>query len=238
MRTDAGEALNQGSAPAQQNIAVIFRSLPRIPMNSPRSNPQSAIHREWLTLFAIIMGLAMCMLIALVIGVTGYFRLGGNTAVLRRVMVETTGQHWKKKVEFNVGSWTTGLAQLGSGFIPMDARAKEVLRGVRAAEVGVYRLSQSLDAATSAELMAATDRAMGGRGWNRLVGVRNHDVTVMVYAPKQTISPDDVTVCFVVVDGRDVVVGQGRGSLEPLMSLWRMEQARPQGVSGILARSR
>ena len=207
-------------------------------MNSSHSNPRGAVHREWLTLFAIVVGLALCMLIALVIGVTGYFRLGGNTAALRRVLAETTGQHWKKKVEFNVGSWTTGLVQLGSHFIPMDARAKEVLSGVRAAEAGVYRLSQSLDSAKSAELMAATDRAMDGRGWGRVVGVRNHDVTVLAYASKETISPDDVTVCFVVVHGRDVVVGQGRSSLQPLMSLWRMEQARPHGVVGILARSR
>ncbi|MBC8002705.1 MAG: hypothetical protein H7X97_08965 [Opitutaceae bacterium] len=208
-------------------------------MNSPQANSSaSTIHREWLTLFAIVMGLAVITLIALVIGVTGYFRLGGDTAALRRVVAEATGQRWSKKVEFNIGSWTTSVAQLGTGFIDMDARAREVLNGVRSAEAGVYRLSQPLDSRKSADLMAATDLAMTARGWDRVVGVRNRDATVIAYVPREAMSPDDVTVCFIVVHGRDVVVGQGRASLEPLISLWRMEQDRPQGFARNLARSR
>lgn len=207
-------------------------------MNSPQPNSKAAVHREWLTLFAIVMGLAFLTLIVLVIGVTGYFRLGGDTAALRRVVAETIGQNLNKKVEFNIGSWTTGVVQLGAGFIPMDKRAREVLDGVRAGEAGVYRLMEPLDQGKSANLIKVSDQTMAGRGWDRVVAVRDHDVTVMAYVPRRTMSPNDVTVCFLVVHGRDVVVGQGRSSLEPLMSLWRMEQDRPHGLGRLLARNR
>ena len=114
-------------------------------MNFFKSNPSAAVHREWLTLFAIVMGLAVVAVIAVVIGVTGYFRLGGETAALRQVVAEITGQNWRKKVEFNIGSWTTGVAHLGMGSIQMDPQTREVLSGIRSAEAGVYRLAESLD---------------------------------------------------------------------------------------------
>ena len=211
---------------------------PKNLMNCTQSNPSAAIRRELLTIFGVVIGLVALVSILLVIGVTGYFRLGGDTAALRRVVSETTGQQWRRKVEFNIGSWTTSLARLGVGFVPMDSRVREVLGGVRSAEAGVYRLAESLDPGKIAKYMAATDQAMDGRGWDRVVGVRHHDDTVMVYVPRRSISPDDLSVCFVVVHGRDVVVGRGRSSLEPLMSLWRAEQSRPDGLTRFLARSR
>jgi hypothetical protein len=111
------------------------------------------------------------------------------------------------------------LVRMGSRSFPLEAEPRAVLETVRGAEVGVYELAEEPTCGDRESLLAAADKAMGGRGWQRVVGVRRDREVVGVYVPGKRVASRRMKVCVVVLHGRDLVVASARGNIEPLMAL-------------------
>ena len=160
---------------------------------------------------------------------TGYVRLGRDMKNLRNILTQSLATGWHKEVELNLGACTLEAARVGLSFAPLDPEARQALRAVRGAEVGVYRLSQGRPATDPGAMLTAADGAMKARGWDRLVGVVNPRECVVVYVPRQLRSPRDVTACVVVLEERQLVIVSARGNVEPLWQLALREAgARPK----------
>lgn len=157
------------------------------------------------------------MVIWLVVGVTGYFRVSPETAALRASLMQSVPGTWHKKIALSVGSVTTGLVRAGSRFINMPSEPRAALDALHGAEVGIYRLEEEVAVNKGAALQAA-DKAMKSRGWDRIVGVVGERELVAVYFPRKA-SPRDVKCCVLVFQGCDLVVASVRGNLEPLVQL-------------------
>ncbi len=171
--------------------------------------------------FAILgltFGLGLLVCILLIVGVTGFIRLGRDTAALRRSLLKSTPAPWDKQVEINVGSRSLDLARTILHFVKLDPNARTALESLRAAEVGVYR-STGRSQLDHGAMLSAADKAMTRRGWDRLVCVIKPREFVAVYVPRNIRSPQDLKVCVAVVERGQMVVASVRSNLEPLMQL-------------------
>jgi hypothetical protein len=68
-------------------------------------------------------------------------------------------------------------------------------------------------------IIASADKAMGKRGFARVVGVSMDSQLVAVYLPRQTTAPEKVRCFVLVIHEQDVVIAGARGNLSPLMEL-------------------
>ena len=169
-----------------------------------------------------ILGLAFLLVILvtglLAYGVTSYLRLGAEARALRNSFTQTAHGGWHKRLEINVGGFTTGLARAGLGFAQIDGDVRAALGGMRAGQVGIYELGAGANP-DPAKAFAAADDAMYQRGWDRLAVVSRQDTLVTVYVPLALKAGDELSACFVVLHDRQLVLGSVRGDLEPLLQL-------------------
>jgi hypothetical protein len=173
----------------------------------------------WVLVAAILScGLAAALL---VVGITGYFHLGREARTLRDTVMSTTTNAgaWNKRVELNVGALTCGFARTVVSFFHLKPEVRAALQAVRAAEVGVYHLTQRVPLTGGAEVLAAADKGMTARGWERLVGVAQHGALVAVYVPRNSASTANVKLCVLTLTPNDMVVVSARGNLEPVEKL-------------------
>ncbi|HVZ64980.1 MAG TPA: hypothetical protein VG936_10450 [Lacunisphaera sp.] len=176
-------------------------------MNPPPVPPAGRRHVwRW-----VAVGLALCLLPVVCVGilVASMLSLSRDAAVLRNHVMAATDTNWHRKVQLSIGSMTLTALRTGMAF----AHGKDVqdvrlaLASVRKASVGVYERSGRKGTWSKAELFADADKAMARRGWTRLVGVHDHNDTVMIYVPEDAGSGDTMDVCLAVVnDGNMVVV--------------------------------
>jgi hypothetical protein len=139
---------------------------------------------------------------------------------LRDTLHEATGEDWMREIELGVGAVTLGIARAGSMVVELPPEAQAVLRSVRGADVGVYRLRHPDRVVTGAAVLRAADRALTDRGWDRLVGViEGHDKTVAIYVSGKPESSRRMKLCLVVIDGPQMVIVAARGNPEPLLKL-------------------
>jgi hypothetical protein len=157
----------------------------------------------------LVMFLIMLFLIGLgVWWVTGIFRLGSETAMLRNSFMRSSGAEWKTKIVLNLGSVSFGLVQLGSSFIQMPPEGRAALNSLNQAEVGVYEMTQQSAPLQPGSVLAITDKAMAKRGWIRLVGAVKSGNFVAVYAPKKADLKNRIQASVLVLhENRLVVVG-------------------------------
>ena len=132
---------------------------------------------------------------------------------------------------------TFQMLRAGLSFVSLPPEARTALRAVRGAEVGVYHLSEDMSVLDQGALLSAADRAMAGRGWERLVGVCREHEFVAVYLPKEQRASAQVQAYVAVVNRADLVVVAARTALEPLLELaqgvpdWKSETRRPKSES-------
>jgi hypothetical protein len=155
------------------------------------------------------------------VGVTGYLRLSSDTMALRQSFLSSTAGRWDKKVAVHVGWFTMAFAHLGGRFIHMPPEAHAALQSVRGAEVGVYKLQGEFVPLDGPTIFAQSDKEMGRRGWERVVGVEMDRDLVAVYFPKGKVSVHGLRCCVLVSHDRDLVVASAKGDLEPLMGIVR-----------------
>ena len=172
-------------------------------MNAPATTSRPR-HRIW----PWILGLVLTPFVMLGVLIAGVIHLNSDAAALRRQVMVATGNDWHTKVQFSVGPVLLGAARTGVSFIhDMPPEAREVLRAVRSASVGVYARSGAMDGGGRRdELFAAADRMMAGRGWTRIVGVADTDDIVLIYLPTRGEDLQPTRVCLAVCNGRELVV--------------------------------
>jgi hypothetical protein len=153
------------------------------------------------------------------LGLTGCFRASSDTQALRDSLIKSANAEWDKTVEFGVGGLTLGLVRAGLSFVDLDPEARAALHAAQGADVGVYKRHDTGKQLDHPAMLLAADRAMTGRGWDRMIAVVNPRELVAVYVPDEVVSTGDVKVCFVVVSGSDMVVASARSNLEPLLEL-------------------
>lgn len=170
--------------------------------------------------FWILAAVVAALLAGLGWGLTSYVRLGSDARALRNaVLTELEGQSvtWRRKVEASVGSVTLWVVRSGLAFVRMPEEARQGLAAARGAEVGVYELGGEARADGVGSVDAAADRAMAARGWDRIVSVRRDGDWVAVYAPR--LPCGKLRACVAVLNGRNLVVAQATGRVEPLVDL-------------------
>jgi hypothetical protein len=146
------------------------------------------------------------LLLALV--ALSYITLDRDAALLRRQVMAATPAGWGTKVQLNVGRTTLGAIRCGLCLVRDRnlADARLALAAVRHASVGVYARTSGNADWSRPQLFAAADRAMGQRGWTRLVGVADPSHTVLVYAARDLAPDEPVNLCVAVVEERKLVV--------------------------------
>src|SRR6266550_4117947 len=160
--------------------------------------------------------IGIALAVALVsVGVTGCFKVSNDVGALRDSVMKAAHAEREERIEIGVGPLTLNLARAGLAFVDLEPEARTVLHAVRSAEVGVYKLRGERQKLNHASMLSAADKAMAGRGWDRVVGVMNENEFVAIYVPRQAGSTRNVKVCFVVMNRQELVVASARSNLEP-----------------------
>jgi hypothetical protein len=142
-----------------------------------------------------------------------------DTRALRQTVLRASGVEWTPNIELGVGGGLLGLARVGLSFADLPSEARAVLSSVRSADVGIYHLRERCPDRSA--LLAATDRGMAEKGWERVVGVISGRELVATYLPRELRSSRDVRLCVMVLEGEQLVIVSARGNLEPLFELVR-----------------
>src|SRR5690349_5582614 len=159
--------------------------------------------------------------VALLIPVTGCFRVSSETQALRDAALESIDGD--EKIELGIGFFTMRLARFGTKFVDLPPEAKLVLDSVSGAECSVYELQGAKP--DYAEILARADRSMEKRGCDRVIGVIDRDQLVAVYVPRSTTSYRTMNVSVLVLDHKQLVCVKARGDLEPLVQI-ALDQAQ------------
>jgi len=204
---------------------------------NPPVIPPPQIRNPLPVILGITLTLGLLLVLLVVVGVTSFVRLGRDARALRNTVMKSVALPCHKKIELSVGSFTLNVARAGLDFVQLDPMARQALQAVRGAEVGIYQLDFTPSLTNRAAMLSCADDAMSRRGWDRLVGVMNRSELVAAYVPKEIRSPNDVKICLVVLNGRDMVVASARSNLEPLVELalnhpeWRPKGRMPFQLS-------
>ncbi len=187
-------------------------------MNTTVARPPVRSFRRRYLLAGVIVSPSVLFLCC-TLGVASLFRLSSETAALRRSLVSEVEGTWNTKIAVRIGWVTAGVVRLASHLVSLPEEPRALLKTVRGAEVGVYELGQGPDVCNPRAMLAAADKAMARRGWERVVCVAQGRELVLVYMPGKGLSPRHTRCCISVWDGHQLVVGGVRGNVEPLLEL-------------------
>ena len=176
-------------------------------------------HLRFLILFAVFLVVPATLVVGVVTGVTSYFRPSSATKALRNGLIESSGVEWRQRIALNVGGLTFGAVRGGLSFFPLDARARAALGAVCGAEVGIYELVSDAERPDCAAMLAAADKAMTSRGWDRVVGVIDGDNLITVYISEKTTSARRLECCVMVFDGEQMILASALANLQPLVQI-------------------
>jgi len=185
-----------------------------IPPSIPPPLPRDPLERflRWLGC-----GLLVCLLLLglAVYGATSYFRLSSEMAGLRDSLQAASGQSWHPTIALNVGGLTFGAARAGLAFVKMEDEARVALQTIQGCEVGIYQTMADTEATDRGAMLAAADQAMHERGWERVVGVIDHEDLVAVYVPAKISSTSRLKCAVMVCEGRQMILASTRANLDP-----------------------
>jgi hypothetical protein len=133
--------------------------------------------------------------------------------------MKSAGAEWDAQIEIGVGAFTLGAARAGLAWVDLEPEARTALHAVRSADVGVYKRHGARAPLKPGAIFSAADKAMGSRGWERIVGVSNQRELVAIYVPSKAASARNVKFCLVTVTGEELVVASARSNLEPVLEL-------------------
>jgi len=154
-----------------------------------------------------ILGFCLAPFFLLGIAVVSFITLDHDAAVLRREVMAATHSSWNTKIQLSIGRVSLTVIRTILAFVPkVDDRAKLALRAIHGASVGVYDLKGVAGTLEITRLLQEADGAMARRGYARMVAVRDHGDTVLIYAPTEFTGEADVDLCVAVVNGPELVV--------------------------------
>jgi hypothetical protein len=172
----------------------------------PTAAPRRRIWR-W-----VLLGVGLCLapIVLLALVAVSFLTLDRDATALRKQVMAATASDWHTKVQLSVGRATLGAVRAGLSLVQDKKEVEEArlaLAAVRHASVGVYERKAGVPVEWSREqLFSGTDRVMNKCGWTRLVGVADHQDTVLVYVSTDMVVDEPVELCAAVVNGRELVV--------------------------------
>ena len=175
---------------------------------NPVTPPPVARRRSVGWWIALGTGLLLTPLVVLGFAAMSVMTLDRDAAFLRREVMAATDAKWHTKVQVSAGWITLGTVRTVMRFIQAEHMddARLAMKAVRRASVGVYESKSGWDDLSVTQLFNQTDQAMSKRGWSRMVGVADHDETVLIYASDRIGSSGRIDLCLAVVDGNQLVV--------------------------------
>jgi hypothetical protein len=203
-------------------------------MNNARSSttplapaPPAARH-AWLGL--VVIGVVSLFVMLPLVLIAGCFRAGPETRVMRNALRDAAFAHgvWEKRIEVRGGPLMfAAVRAISSCFDEFPAEARDALRVVQDADVGLYELSHDESTTGGASCVFAATRAMNDRSWDCIVSVTDRAQTVAIFVPRDFAASDDtLPACVLVVEGRNLVVVSARLAVEPLMALAQSQLGR------------
>lgn len=168
-----------------------------------------------------VLGFCLAPFVALGLVAWSFLTLDRDAAALREAAMSAAPAAWKQKVVLDVGGFTFGGLRTVAGWVnaPHMTEVRQALQATRAVSVGVYQRTPAGERVSPAAFMAATDAAMTGRGWTRLVGVVDAKESVVIYVSAGKTDGDQLDICLAVVQARELVVVKARVGAEALGEL-------------------
>jgi len=181
--------------------------------SSPTRRPRRQLWR------GIAIGAVLTLLVA-VVAVVNVITLSRDAAALRRAVVRAGDLDLSTKVQVSTGPVLLGLARGVTGLIDqVPPEAHQALASIRKASVGVYDLERDATDSDRSRILAEADASLRGRGWTRLVAVRNPESTVVVYTTDANPSGSSLRVCLAVCHQQQLVIASATVRPEALMDL-------------------
>jgi hypothetical protein len=163
-------------------------------------------------------GIAIAAALAFVVAVVNVITLSRDAAVLRRAVVRAGDLDLSTKVQISTGPVLLGLARGVTRLVDqVPPEVRQALASVRRASVGVYDLERNATESDRSRILADAD--LRGRGWTRLVAVRNPDSTVVVYTTDANPSGSSLQVCLAVCNQQQLVIASATVRPDALMDL-------------------
>lgn len=167
----------------------------------------------------ILLGGIVVAFVIAVVGITSYFRLSPETAILRESAMGNVRGTWNTKIALNVGVLTTSLVRAGTHLFKLAPEPQAAFDAIRAAEVGIYKVSEDAGWVDHRAILARADKSMSARRWDRVVGVSQENQLVAVYVPRRELSAQRIKCCVLVLQGKDLIVVGATGNLNPLLEI-------------------
>src|SRR5439155_15472961 len=116
-------------------------------------NSGPGLRKGHLVILTLLLGLGLA-----VVGVTGYFRLGSDSAALRSSLMKSTPAQWQKKIAVHVGGFTMGVVRTTLRWVKLPPEPRAAIEALRTAEVGVYTLQTDPSSVDQERIVAAADK--------------------------------------------------------------------------------
>jgi hypothetical protein len=150
------------------------------------------------------------------------FLLVKEAADLRGSVTKSMDMAMQTKVQFSVGPTIIGLGKVAISFVDdVPPEAKMAISAMRNASVGVYELDRMPSADQRIALWEATGQSLESEGWTRIVSFNENHQSVMVFMPNAARDTDELEVCVIVCDGRELVIVSATADSKPLVELVR-----------------
>jgi hypothetical protein len=157
------------------------------------------------------------LLLTLLLGTTGCFRVSSDTRALRDAALGADFETADEKIEFGVGFLTMSFARMATSFVELPIEARTALNALKNAECAVYEVKGRRDSLAS--ILAQADKAMEQRGCERMVGVIQDRQLVAVYVPRVERAGPYLQASVLVLDGRQLVCVSAEADVRDLMQL-------------------
>jgi len=170
----------------------------------------------------VIVIVAATLLTLCAIEIIGLFKLGSDTNALRASLMDSSPAGWNKKIALHLGGLTTALVRTGLKFVHLGPEPRAAIELLRTVEFGIYRSANRSDCIVGSSALAASDRVMSKRGWERVIVVCNEHELVVIYVPNQPSSRcSNLLCCFAVVNRDTLVVASIKGNPSALLEIAR-----------------
>lgn len=116
-------------------------------------------------------------------------------------------------IALRLGTVPLSLLRFGLRRTPMDPEVFAALDALHGVEVALYPFAGAGDPNDAPRRLAAGSAALAARGWHRIVGFANDEVTVSVHARDDARHPDRLELCAAVLHDLHCVVVSVRGGI-------------------------
>jgi len=192
-----------------------------------------ATKRRWLWILLALLLVPVLGLGLLAAGLASLFHSSSDARALRVEWARTCGIEGRKQVGVRLGSVTLAAARAGLSCSRLDPEARAALQAVRGIELSVSEVTSGTKRPDVVALLAAADKVLSARGWERVVGVLDGHQMVGVYWSAESASASRMRGLVVVFDGQHLVLACVKADLRPLQECLENQGSRHDTDSGI-----